>query len=265
MSRHFDRVGCRRTFRAVNRKGAVDPKLFDGIARRLSRVGSRRAMVGGALSAAIFAAAGIPTDAPAKRARTEACLPQGRRCGTRKGDESCKRCCQRYFVTNDKGRRKCACRPVSESCNNSAQCCTGNCQNNVCVPGSPACTEFGLACAANSDCCSGICGDGICRAIPCTNLGGTCQNNGNCCSSTCGDGICQPVVCSNIGSICATNANCCSNICALSFFEFTCRKPNCVGDGASCQNDSDCCEGVCEEDSPGVFICFSCGCPPATP
>src|SRR3954447_836954 len=262
MTRQSDRDRRRRTVRVAIRKVAVDPKLFDGIARRLSRAGSRRAIVGGALSAAIFAAAGLSNEAPAKSVKKAACLPQGRRCGTRKGDESCKRCCTRYSVANARGRKRCACRPVNETCNNAGQCCTGNCQNSLCIPGSSSCTEFGLACTSNGDCCSGICGDGICRAIPCTNLGGSCQNNGNCCSSTCGDNICQPVVCSNVGSICATNANCCSNICALSFFEFTCRKPNCVGDGAPCQNDSDCCEGVCEEDIPGsgVFICFSCGC-----
>lgn len=190
-------------------------------------------MVGGALAASILAITGLASDAPAKSARQEACLPQGRRCGTRKGDESCSRCCQRYHVTNPKGRRKCACRPLNETCNNSAQCCTGSCQNSVCVSGST-----------------------------CTAVGGACQNNGDCCTSTCGDNICQSVVCANIGTSCTTNANCCSNVCADNLITFICRKPNCVAEDQPCQNDTDCCDGFCFDDGSGG-ICVGCGCPPA--
>ncbi len=209
--------GRRRTDRAVNRKGAVDPKLFDGITRRLSRVGSRRAMVGGALATSVLAAAGIPTDVPARPVKKEACLPQGRRCGTRKGDESCKRCCTRYAVANDRGRKRCACRPVNETCNNSGQCCTGNCQNSVCVPGST-----------------------------CTDVGGACQNNGDCCTSTCGDNICQPSVCLQRWQYLHDERKLLLQHLHVTCFTFICRSPNCSATGGTCSSDIDCCNGFCD-------------------
>ncbi len=64
----------------------------------------------------------------------ERCLPNGQRCGKDSGNDGgpCKKCCSRYKTVAPNGRRRCTCRPDGMSCNNSAQCCTGDCIGGAC-------------------------------------------------------------------------------------------------------------------------------------
>jgi hypothetical protein len=83
------------------------------------------------LAASLLAALGRGEDATAK-SRSHRCLPAGRRCGTKKTDRSCRRCCQGTFIITPTGRKKCACKSDGTACENPSQCCSGLCQDDVC-------------------------------------------------------------------------------------------------------------------------------------
>ena len=210
----------------------MDPRAFDGMIRKLSRALSRRSLVGGSLGVAVLSAVGLPDDARAKKIKAEDCLPPGQRCGTRRKDPPCRRCCQGYHVRNPNGSKKCACRPNGTECNNSSQCCTGTCTNGLCTASAVApapCLPAGAGCTSGSQCCVGICQSGVCGAPVCNNINAGCDVPSDCCSGVCG--------------------------CIEEFFPLrlcTCRKSACAPPNGSCIFDSDCCtefcfEGVCEE------------------
>jgi hypothetical protein len=134
---------------------AVDPGTFDGLIRRLSRSLSRRSLVGGSLGASLLTAVGLGDATLAEKAKTERCVPPGRRCGTKKNDPPCRQCCHRYHILVGKRKKKCACRPAGTDCSNASQCCTGICDNGTCR--SAPCRAVGIRCAFNTDCCTGIC------------------------------------------------------------------------------------------------------------
>jgi len=218
----------------------MEPHKFDGIVRRLSRTLSRRSLVVGGFAAAVLTAAEWDEDVRAKKAKQEDCLATGKRCGGKR-HRPCRKCCQRYSITLSGGGKKCACRPDGQGCSNAAQCCSGNCQSNVCRGSSPPTPP----------------------SPPCLNSGASCTANTQCCSFFCGDGVCEPVACSLVGQACTPPGNCCSGICTVGLFTFLCRSMSCVGVDQPCGNDVECCEGLCSttlgDDSPGV--CVSCGCP----
>jgi hypothetical protein len=166
----------------------VDPRTFDGLIRKLSRRLSRRSLVGGSLGASMLTAVGLDAAALAEKVKTEKCVPPGRRCGTKKNDPPCRKCCHRYHVVG-KRKKKCACRPAGIECANPSQCCTGICDNGTCRSG--PCHGVGSRCAFNTDCCTGICTcsfatDCTCRAAgACGQFGDVCVDNENCCSDVC--------------------------------------------------------------------------------
>jgi hypothetical protein len=182
----------------------VDPRTFDGLSRQVSRSLSRRSLVGGSLGASLLAAVGLGDAALAEKIKTEKCVPAGQRCGTKKNDPPCKKCCHRYHIDVSKRKRKCACRPAGIECTNPTQCCTSICENGTCR--SAPCRAVNIRCDINTDCCSGVCGcDEIipgaptctCRNATCGQPGATCLVDADCCTEFCfrpGDdpGVCDP-------------------------------------------------------------------------
>ena len=174
---------------------AVDPRTFDGMTRQLWSRLSRRSIVRGSLAASLLAAAGLGDAVLAEKVETEACVPAGRRCGTKKNDPPCRKCCQRYHIVNAKGTKKCACRPAGAECTSPPQCCSGICQNGTCR--SAPCRAASIRCEINSDCCSGVCG---CFEIAPGISGCTCRN----------------ATCAPPEADCTVDADCCTDICSTS-------------------------------------------------
>jgi hypothetical protein len=180
----------------------VDPRTFDGLSRQVSRGLSRRSLVGGLLGAWALNVLGLGDAALAEKVKTEKCVPAGQRCGARKNDPPCRKCCHRYHIDVSKHKKKCACRPPGIECANPSQCCTGICENGTCR--SAPCRAVGTRCAFNTDCCTGIC---------------TCSFATDC---TCR----VPGACGQLGDICVGDEDCCSEVCE-EFFEagFRCGEP----------------------------------------
>jgi hypothetical protein len=208
----------------------VDPRTFDGKIRQLSRALSRRSLVGGSIGATLLATAGFADDTRAKKIKVEKCLPPGQRCGTKKNDEPCRKCCHRYFITTPKGTKKCACRPDGIECSNPSQCCTGACQSGRCgataVAPAAACRPAGTGCTSPTQCCTGICENGLCGPAICNNVNAGCDRPEDCCSGVCGcvDELFPIIAC-------------------------TCRKAGCAGPNEPCEFNSDCCTEFCYEGS----------------
>lgn len=212
----------------------MDPRTFDGMIRQLSRALSRRSLVGGSLGAAVLTAVGLVGDTHAKKSRAEDCLPPGQRCGTRKKDPPCRKCCQGYHVENSNGAKKCACRPNGVECNNSSQCCAGTCEGGLCRPGTPApCVPAGSGCTNPTQCCTGICEVGVCRTAPCRAVDTNCAVDLDCCSGVCG---------------------CIEEFPGISFC--TCRRSDCVLTGGECTSTSACCTEECGDDGSGAIVCL---------
>lgn len=207
----------------------VDPRTFDGLIRKLSRTLSRRSLVGGSLGASVLAAVGLADDAQARKVKAEDCLPPGRRCGTKKNDEPCRKCCQRYHIVNPKGKKKCACRPDGVDCSNPSQCCSGACENGFCrSPAVATCRPAAAGCSSATQCCSGICEVGLCRPAPCRNVDAICGIDLDCCSGVCGcieefpfapSCTCRNAMCVDPPGLCTVDADCCSEICSTTLGE----------------------------------------------
>jgi len=206
----------------------MDPRTFDGMIRQFARRLSRRSLVGGSLGAAVLAAVGLTDDTQAKKVKADRCLPPGRRCGTKKNDEPCRKCCQGHHIVTPSGKKKCACRPDGIDCSNASQCCAGACSNGRCgAPAVAPCLPTGTGCASPSQCCTGICEVGICRSAPCRAVNTNCAVNLDCCSGVCGPAEVGPGIfvstCRNAtclppdGEPCFTNADCCTEFCSTSF------------------------------------------------
>jgi hypothetical protein len=200
----------------------VDPRTFDGLSRQVSRGLSRRSVVGGSLGASLLAAVGLGDAALANKVKMEQCVPAGQRCGTRKNDPPCRRCCHRYHIDVSGRKKRCACRPAGIECSNSTQCCNSNCENGTCR--SASCQAVNVGCAVDTDCCTGICENGTCRSARCRDVGIRCAFNTDCCTGTCTcsfatDCTCRvPGACGQLGDICAGDDDCCSDVCE-DFFE----------------------------------------------
>ena len=203
-SRRCGRVGsCRALFGRVATgcpgRVAVDPRTFGEMIRQLSRSLSRRSLVGGSLGASLLAAVGLSDAALAKNAEAEACVPAGQRCGTKKKDPPCRKCCNHYHIVRPNGTKTCACRPADVGCSNPSQCCTGICEQGTCR--SIRCRAENVGCAVNTDCCSEVCGcveilsgssTCTCRNASCAQPDEDCSVDADCCTETCSEGTCSP-------------------------------------------------------------------------
>jgi hypothetical protein len=206
----------------------VDPQNFDRMIGQLSRVLSRRSLVGGSLGAAVLSAVGLGETAGAKKVTAEACIPTGKKCPAKKprGDKKktlgCDQCCQDFVTTfrTKKGKRvkKCACTPNGVACGRSAQCCSGFCSGGICSSPSPA--------VAACDPHSGL--NCVPRGEECSRGGAPC-----CCQDEC--------LADESGGICA--APC----------------------GAGTQRCNEGCLPFCQLGEPHQSGCAECVCPPGTP
>lgn len=117
----------------------MDPRKFDDAVKRFASRVTRRNLLRDSTGAAALALMGVSDDLLAQDVGTEACIPTGRKCPSKKprGKKAkklgCDQCCQRYSVPGPRGKRKCACKPADVPCGNDAQCCSGVCDGGVCL------------------------------------------------------------------------------------------------------------------------------------
>jgi parallel beta-helix repeat protein len=179
----------------------MDERPFDALLRSLTRAGSRRQAVAGAL-AALTGGVMIGTNADARPGGDQ---EPGRRkrkpnvqgpCGdgTRK-DNACtkdKQCCTgicRKGLKNKDGKGRCRCLRKGKPCTEDRNCCGGRaCTDGVC--GKSGCTSDADCTGASDTCTNGICtcGGTICAA------GEQCLHGG---CTACSCAACASIDCSN--------------------------------------------------------------------
>src|SRR4051812_23165771 len=109
-------------------------------------------------------------------ARTEACIPTGQRCPSKKPQGkhvkklSCKHCCQLLVVTDAGGKKVCGCQPNGAKCGDASSfaCCSGYCNGTSCQtppsPPSPPCSQTCAGCCDGSGMCQAGINAGVCGA-----------------------------------------------------------------------------------------------------
>lgn len=144
------------------------------------------------------------------------------------------------------------CKPVSQACTKSADCCSANCVGNACAAPLGVCKQAGTACTVGTDCCTLSCIGNVCANQQCVADNLACGSNAECCGGSCvpsatGGGVCKPLntSCKTSGNPCGTGADCCSKLCnngtcsnAVSF---------CAQTGDVCADNFACCGGNCEK------------------
>jgi hypothetical protein len=137
------------------------------------------------------------------------------------------------------------CKPDTQACTSSLDCCSSNCVKGVCAAPLHQCSGPDIACTIATECCTTSCIGGKCSAKQCVADNGKCGNNAECCSGTCTAGICKPLntTCKTSGNPCTGNDQCCSKLCnagvcsdGASF---------CTQQGDVCGANFDCCGGNC--------------------
>jgi hypothetical protein len=187
-----------------------------------------------------------------------------------------------------------ACLEKGQGCTASADCCTGRCDQGVCLaPGT--CSGPGVSCTARSECCSGRCepvpGSGRRSCLNyCLPVGAACTWSLDCCAMACRGGVCVAGhSCIVVGQDCVDGAECCSGFCsadadagqsglctadpaapcsptgeacgaccgacdAVGRCDFG--PGSCRAIGALCEQDGDCCVGQCRAvNYPDETIC----------
>jgi hypothetical protein len=76
-----------------------------------------------------------------------------------------------------------ASRQDGATCTSPADCCNGNCVNQICTK---TCAALGGLCSISADCCSGECLANQCVYSSCSAAGVSCNTDSNCCSNHCG-------------------------------------------------------------------------------
>ncbi len=216
----------------------MDGSTFDGIARMLGRVASRREglRAASAAAAAFIAGGAVAAAGP----EGERCLQVGQRCGKKSGKNGgpCKRCCSRYWTKGDK-RKRCTCKPDGMRCNNSSQCC-----NAVCDPATKTCGT-GASAVATGDPCSVAAGD-VC-ADPAA----------SCVAYIESPGQDLPTFCLlPFQAACTADGQCVTDTCAPLDDGGAAGADGCCGtEGIACNGNADCCYGYgC---LAGSFTCIS--------
>src|SRR4051812_35247950 len=131
-------------------------------------------------------------------AHSEACIPTGQRCPSRKPRGKhhkrlgCNACCQDSFHTETDGKQYCGCQPNGGSCTTDAatSCCSGFCNGSTCQA---APCSVAIPCPQCQSCNATT---GLCEAV----ADGTSCDDGNACTQTdtCQGGRClgsNPVTC----------------------------------------------------------------------
>ena len=150
-----------------------------------------------------------------------------------------------------------------KACNDSASCCSKQCDPGslTCTSTVGRCVQPAGACAASTDCCSLACVNNVCNVDACLSDGKPCADPAQCCGGSCAGGTCQPLntACKTAGNSCDGNDGCCSKLCTNG----TCTLGSsfCIQTGDVCAVASDCCGGICTV-AQGAAL-GTCGAPPA--
>lgn len=157
----------------------------------------------------------------------------------------------------------------TNSCQTNRECCSGLCEQNLCVPLGSPCTTAGNRCEGNSDCCSALCSGGICSQASsyCAQTSDTCESDPDCCSrrctltttgvlGTCGEAPQGPSNCKGIaGTVCGDCNECCSRLCSPfgdSGLSICQGASGCRQTGEICATDGECCGGAPDSALPGA-------------
>jgi hypothetical protein len=144
------------------------------------------------------------------------CRPTGEDCSSGSGSGCCNQC--------DKETKRCGfgadtCFAQGVACSNDAQCCRGQCLNQVCTT---PCVAVAGACTAGADCCTAHCSaSGVCEPPPPVLGTGGAMGVGGASSSAGASAIggAPVVTCTLTGDSCANNGQCCSQFCLGGFCE----------------------------------------------
>ncbi len=148
---------------------------------------------------------------------------------------------------------QCALGQLGDACGAPGECCSGNCQNQICVSPAGECGGIGAACGHPYDCCQGACNSVSCvDPNACSDVGVLCDDPTDCCTGVCGGTVgsktCREpdTLCAPLGDACAATSDCCdNNTCDGTTSKCTVpTDPTCKETG-SCINDSDCCSTAC--------------------
>ena len=181
---------------------SMDADRFDSLTRSISTT-TRRGAVGLLIGSALGGLLPLgtrPTEAKkggndrhrGGDANTEACIPTGKRCPSRKPrgrngkgkngkrakQLSCQQCCQRRVTSGPDGKLHCTCQPTHQPCRETRECCDGACIGGTCQAAaaasppppppptpppptpplpSPTCLALGQSCSPTSlPCCTDV-------------------------------------------------------------------------------------------------------------
>jgi len=160
-----------------------------------------------------------------------------------------------------------SCTDDNLACADSAECCSGLCQGDVCYR-PPTCTAIGDNCADSSECCAGsLCrlpqssSQMICMVGLCKDEGETCAIDSDCCTLNCQpDMTCGPAsgACSVVGDGCSVDGDCCSNNCGGTSCAGA--SANCDPIGEACTSHNSCCSDFCANTMGGSCGSSDTGC-----
>ncbi len=143
------------------------------------------------------------------------------------------------------------CLGTGATCTENEECCSGRCENNLCLGASGLCDGLGEPCTSPGACCSGRCeavpsGDMVCVVGGCVGDGDACTAAIDCCSMSCVDGECSSEgLCAVATEECEEDEDCCSNSCGT---DNLCELVGtCLTSGELCGDDTPCCSGFCED------------------
>src|SRR5215218_5508658 len=182
----------------------MDADQFDTLTRSLSIAGSRRRMLGTAISGALVALRLADPD--------EVTAARSAKCRRKPGE--CERC-DRGKCTKHNGKKHCKAGKIKPKAAGTP-CSLGTCQNGACIAAAlpipttppttpvPACVGLQGACSSSAQCCTStmgaVCEDNFCPSagniVCCKPVSASCVTSSDCCGelTTCISGFCRPPV-----------------------------------------------------------------------
>jgi hypothetical protein len=135
-------------------------------------------------------------------------------------------------------------KPDGGCCNGNGNCCSNNCENNLCVGGVvPVCVPEDEECSQVVECCEGLFCAEISGAgefcVSCVPAGGDCSESDCCDGLACFEGLCVIEECQGEGEICEVSENCCDVLICEGGY---CVPPDdCLVLGEWCEDSAECC------------------------
>jgi hypothetical protein len=132
-------------------------------------------------------------------------------------------------------------KPDGGCCNGNGNCCSNNCENNLCVGGVvPVCVPEDEECSQVVECCEGLfCAEISGAGESCVPAGGDCSESDCCDGLACFEGLCVIEECQGEGEICEVSENCCDVLICEGGY---CVPPDdCLVLGEWCEDSAECC------------------------